>query len=163
LDGLSHMSIRSFDAADLAPVLQLIHRTIDVCYSGVYPPRAVRFFKEFHSPDSILDRHAAGEVLVVEDNGELIATGSVVGSEITGVFVDPRLQRLGIGRRLMDDLEGIARAGGHASAEISVSLPSRRFYESRGYLVNASRSIDVGEGESLDYWAAEKALDESGS
>lgn len=163
MDGPSHMSIRPFDAADLEPVLQLIHRTIDVCYSGVYPPRAVRFFKEFHSPDGILDRHAAGEVLVVEENGDLIATGSVVGCEITGVFVDPQLQRLGIGGRVMDDLESIARAGGHASAEISVSLPSRRFYESRGYLVNESRSIDVGDGESLDYWAAAKSLGDSGS
>jgi len=150
--------LRSFDEADLEPVQRLIHHTIDSCYSGVYPPRAVRFFKEFHSLDRILARQAEGEVLVVEQDGTVVATGAVVAGEISGVFVRPELQSRGIGGQLMDGLEGIARARGHAAAALSVSLPSRGFYESRGYEVLESRSIDVGEGERLDYWSAEKPL-----
>ncbi|MDP2183431.1 MAG: GNAT family N-acetyltransferase [Actinomycetota bacterium] len=152
------MRFRPFEAADLAPVQQVIHRTIDSCYSGVYPPRAVRFFREFHSLDRILERHAAGNILVAEEDGVVMATGAIVEEEITGVFVHPEFQNRGIGGQVMDRLEDIARAGGHPSTRLSVSLPSRDFYENRGYKVFESRSIDVGEGERLDYWAAEKSL-----
>jgi hypothetical protein len=41
---------------------------------------------------------------------------------------------------------------------LSVSLPSRRFYEALGYEIVEERSIDVGEGQRLDFWQAHKAL-----
>jgi hypothetical protein len=44
------------------------------------------------------------------------------------------------------------------SVELDVSLPSRGFYERRGYRMLEDRSIDVGEGETLDYWRAAKRL-----
>jgi len=157
-EATARLRFRSFDVADAASVRRLIHHTIDCRYSGVYPPRAVRFFKEFHSLDSILRRHSAGEVLVAELDEDMVATGAIVGEEITGVFVHPEIQNRGVGRQLMDRLEGIARAGGHTSAQLSVSLPSRSFYENRGYALLESRCIDVGEGERLEYWAAEKSL-----
>ena len=53
-----------------------------------------------------------------------------------------------------------AREDALPTAELSVSLPSRGFYERRGYRILAARFIDVGEGEQLDYWAAEKVLDD---
>ncbi len=152
------IAIRSFREADLVPVGRLIHRTIEICYSGVYPPRAVRFFKEFHSGEKILERRRKGEILVVEKEGRVIATGSVVAGEIFGVFVHPGFQKHGYGRLLMDRLEDRLRAGGRPSAELSVSLPSRRFYENRGYELLEECSIDVGEGQRLDFWKAAKKL-----
>jgi hypothetical protein len=43
----------------------------------------VQFFKEFHSDDKIMERHRKGKILVVELNGNVIATGTLVGSEIS--------------------------------------------------------------------------------
>ncbi|MGB4441754.1 MAG: hypothetical protein WBJ62_05965 [Coriobacteriia bacterium] len=51
-----------------------------------------------------------------------------------------------------------AREDALPAAELSVSLPSRGFYERRGYRILEACSIDVDEGERLDYWAAEKQL-----
>jgi GNAT superfamily N-acetyltransferase len=155
------VKLRVSDASDLALVRRLIHLSIDSSYSGVYPPRAVQYFKDFHSLCRIEERQAAGQVLVVERDGEVVATGAIVGEEVTGVFVDPRFQKLGIGGQVMDRLEGIARAAGSTAVRLDVSLPSRGFYESRGYEFLESRCIDVCEGERLDYWAAEKSLGES--
>jgi hypothetical protein len=42
--------------------------------------------------------------------------------------------------------------------ELSVSLPSRRFYENLGYELVEACSIDVGEGQRLDFWKARKML-----
>lgn len=90
--------IRDFQESDLALVGRLIQRTIDVCYSGVYPSRAVQFFKEFHSPEEIMKRHRRGKMLVVEEDGRVIATGALVDGDIFGIFVHPEFQHRGYGR-----------------------------------------------------------------
>ena len=153
--------IRELKRSDLVPVRALIHRTIDACYGRVYPPRAIQFFKDYHSEEKILGRSRRGVLLVVERDGNLIATGGLAGGEISGVFVDPEFQRGGIGATLMRALEGKAAEKGLAGVELDVSLTSRGFYERLGYEILEERSIDVGEGQRLDYWRARKRLKES--
>jgi len=158
MTGPDNLRIREFRVSDLVPVRQLIHDTIDICYPPVYPPLAVEFFKVFHSEEEILERHRKGDILVVEEDGVLVATGSRVGNEILGVFVLPEYQGHGLGKALMVDLEKRAKAEGFAETELSVSLPSRQFYEGLGYEILETCSIDVGAGETLDFWKARKQL-----
>jgi len=150
--------IRGFRAEDLEGVHRLIHETIDACYPEAYPPRAVAYFKQFHSREKIAERARAGTLLVAVRDGKIVGTGARVGGEIFGVFVRPGMQRSGCGRALMLELERGARAEGIAEIELSVSLPSRGFYEGLGYMVQQERSIDVGAGECLRYWDASKEL-----
>jgi GNAT superfamily N-acetyltransferase len=150
--------IRQFRESDAGAVRELIHHTIDVSYSPVYPPRAVRFFKDFHSEAKIIERHRKGEILVVEKDGKVIATGSIVDVDILGVFVDPEFQHQGYGKSLMQELEKKAVVNGISEVALGVSLPSRRFYEILGYEIIEERAIDVGEGQRLDYWEAKKTL-----
>jgi GNAT superfamily N-acetyltransferase len=112
MSGPQDATLREFRESDLAPVRRLIHHTIDVCSSGAYPTRAVQFFKDFHSEEKIIERHRTGQILVVEQDGHLVATGAIVGSDIFGVFVHPAFQRRGHGGLLMRELENRARAGG---------------------------------------------------
>ena len=126
--------IRNSVSADVESIRRLIAATIESSYAGVCPPRAVQHFKEFHSADRILERQAAGDVLVAEQDGRLVATGSLVGAEISGVFVLPQLQRSGIGGQMMDRLEREAQLAGRDSIRLDVSLPSKGFYERRGYV-----------------------------
>jgi len=163
MPGAFAVMIRRFEPSDLTAVHALITRTIDVAYSGLYPPRAVGYFKDYHSLDSILDRATECEVLVVECDGVLVATGALVEDEICGVFVDPQHQGRGVGSQLMDRLEALARDSGITAARLYISLPSRGFYERRGYEVLEFGSLDVGEGEHLDYWTARKSLASGGS
>ncbi|MGI9436676.1 MAG: GNAT family N-acetyltransferase [Geminicoccaceae bacterium] len=156
-------SLRRFQPTDLHPIKRLILDTIDLSYARDYPPRAVAFFKTFHAEQEILARSQAGSVLVIaehdgEENGELIGTGSLVQGEILAVFVHPRHQRGGHGKALMHALENEARASGATEVRLSVSLPSRRFYQSLGYRLVEACSRDVGDGQRLDFWKAEKRL-----
>jgi ribosomal protein S18 acetylase RimI-like enzyme len=155
--------LRPFIESDLESVRSLIHRTIDACYSGVYPPRAVAFFKQYHSAENILERSRCGDYLVLFMGGMAIATGSIANGEISSVFVDPDFQHAGIGARMMRALEGRAVEKEWAEVELSVSLPSRGFYERLGYGIREECSIDVGGGERLIYWKAKKRLFRSGS
>jgi N-acetylglutamate synthase-like GNAT family acetyltransferase len=87
----------------------------------------VQFFKDFHSKRNVADRNKIGTTLVVEEDGKLVATGSLVGGEILAVFVHPRLQNGGRGKALMRALENEARASGVTEIGLSISLPSKRF------------------------------------
>jgi GNAT superfamily N-acetyltransferase len=149
---------REFRASDLVVVSRLIHHTIDVSYSPVYPVRAIQFFKDFHSEAKIIERHQNGEILILEKDGKVIGTGSLVGTDILGVFVHPRFQHQGYGKAIMRELEKKAVLNAVGEVALSVSLPSRRFYGSLGYEIIKNRSIDVGEGQQLDYWEAKKKL-----
>jgi GNAT superfamily N-acetyltransferase len=82
----------------------------------------------------IEDRSKAGETtFVVEEDGAPVASGSLVDGEIPAVFVHPGLQKGGRGKALMNALENEARASGVTEIGLSISLPSRRFYEGVGY------------------------------
>jgi len=52
--------IREAGTSDAPSIRQLIHETIHASYQGVYPPRAVEYFLEFHSEERILERLAQG-------------------------------------------------------------------------------------------------------
>jgi ribosomal protein S18 acetylase RimI-like enzyme len=153
-----YICIRKFLVSDVWAVRELIHHTIDVSYFSVYPLRAVQFFKDFHSEAKIMERHREGEILVVEKDGKLIGTGSVVDADILGVFVHPEFQHHGHGKSLMQELEKEAIVNGISEVVLSVSLTSRRFYESLGYEIIEERTLYVGKGQRLDYWEAKKKL-----
>lgn len=158
MGGRKDANIRKFRNSDIGRLQRLIFDTIDASYSGVYPPRAVQFFKEFHAERRIIERGRTGTILVLEENGELVATGCIVGKEILAVFVHPKLQHGGCGKALMQDLEETARQEGVTESELSVSLPSKRFYQGLGYEMVEERSKDVGEGQQLKFWKARKLL-----
>lgn len=151
-------SIRAFRPDDVIAVEHLILATIDAAYSGLYPPRAIDYFKALHSSDRILARAEEGAVVVAERDSKIVGTGSLVGREIGGVFVRPDAQRVGIGTLLMDWLEEFASSVGLQSVSLFVSLPSRAFYERRGYTLSEMLSGDMGEGQALDYWVADKSI-----
>jgi len=157
-DRSKRLLIRPFRPSDLGPLQRLIWHTIEVSYSEVYPPRALAFFKEFHTGEKLFERGRIGTVLVAEESGELIATGSLVDGEIFAVFVHPDLQRGGLGKALMAVLEETARASGATESVLSVSLPSKRFYERLGYEMFEACLKDLGAGQRLDFWKAKKRL-----
>ncbi len=158
MDEQEDTCIREVRDSDVASIAQLIHHTIDVCYTGVYPPRAVQFFKDSHSPGGIRERSKEGDILVMERGGEVVGTGAIVDNEIRGVFVEPTAQGQGYGRAIMHELENRAKAKGHQEVALSVSLPSRKFYEGLGYEIHGDGHIDVGKGQKLDFWKAKKSL-----
>ena len=67
------VSIRRFQESDLCQLVRLISETIGISYAEVYPPRAVQFFKDFHSEKKIADRSKTGTTLLIEEDGELVA------------------------------------------------------------------------------------------
>jgi ribosomal protein S18 acetylase RimI-like enzyme len=150
--------IRDFGAADTEPVRQLIYETIEISYGSVYPQQAINFFKGFHSAARIMERHQKGKTIVIERSGRIIGTGSFLEGEIMGVFVHPDFQSYGLGKKIMTELEKIAFSNHCRKVSLSVSLPSRGFYEGLGYNILKKCFIEVKTGARLDYWTASKEV-----
>lgn len=139
-------------------VRELIDSTIEACYTGAYPARAVEYFRRYHSESNILERAQKGTTIVAEAGGRIVATGTLKGKYIIAVFVLCQIQGQGLGRRIMTELEERARANGVTEVSLDVSLPSRLFYERMGYGGFEPATLDVGDGQRLDYWKASKRL-----
>ena len=151
-----NISIRKFKSSDLCIVRSLIQNTIDVCYSNVYSKEAVRFFKDWHCDENVLKDANEGHTIVLERVSRIIGTGTIVGDEIKRVFVDPAFQKNGFGKILMQKLEGKALLAGVGVVKLDASLPSKRFYDSLGYVTLEETFLEVENGKRLDYFKMQK-------
>ena len=152
------MQMRFAEPPDADDVWRLIARVIDTSYATVYSPRALDLFRRYHSRASVADRIANGLVLLVEHEGRLVGTGTLLDGVILGVFVSPEGQGGGTGTAIMDALEYEARAIGLTRVELGASLTALDFYIRRGYTLRTKVTMDAGEGEHLDYYPADKVL-----
>jgi GNAT superfamily N-acetyltransferase len=149
---------RAFAESDLAAVKALVDRTIDVSYAGIYPPAAITFFKEYHSSECILADAQTGYALVIEENGALVATGALLGTNVRRMLVDPAMQGCGLGSALLSSLEEHACHANLTALDLSASLPARDFYLHRGYGIVSEEAILLPEGDKLRFYAMSKAL-----
>jgi len=152
------LSIREFKSDDLPAIKALVNQTIDICYVGVYPREAMQFFKDWHSNDRILADAEEGCTVVLEQDGQVIGTGTVAGNEIKRVFVGPVFQKRGLGRLIMQVLEDHAVSAGIGVVKLDASLPSKKFYDSLGYIMLEETFLEVENNKRLDYYRMEKRL-----
>jgi len=152
------LTLREFRPADLDEVHALVARTIEASYAGVYCRTAIDHFHEHHARDAIVKDAAEGYTLVLEADGSIVGTGSLVGAYIGRMYVAPEHQGRGFGGRILEALEARARAGGVETINLAASIPARRFYEREGYRLVAQRAHEFPDGERLDWFEMAKVL-----
>jgi len=153
-----HPVLREFRETDLLAVKSLVHRTIAVCYPGYYCMEAVRFFANYHSEEAIRRDAREGATLVIEKAGRILGTGTLLGDEIKRVFVDPGMQKYGLGRLLMRRLEEKAALLGIRTIRLDASLPAKAFYDKLGYATVERTSLDVENDQRLDFFRMQRVL-----
>ena len=152
------VKIRNFKSSDLGVIKNLIGNTVDACYSNVYPKEAIKFFKNYHSDENVLKNAKEGYTIVLEKDNKIIGTGTIVDDHIMRVFVDPEFQKLGLGKLVMQKLEEKALSTGVRIVKLDASLPSKKFYDSLGYVLLEETFLEVENGKRLDYYKMEKSL-----
>jgi putative acetyltransferase len=83
-----------------------------------------------------MEHSVVGEqrVRVVENQAELLGFAAMEGAWLEQLYVDPDRQRLGIGRRLLDDAKQ-ARPAGLSLHVFTRNVVARRFYEAAGFVL----------------------------
>jgi GNAT superfamily N-acetyltransferase len=152
------MRIREFKSSDLADVKSLVDGTIGACYSSVYCPEAVQFFKDWHHDEKILENAEKGYTIILEENNKTVGTGTIVGNEIIRVFVNPAFQKQGFGKLIMSKLEEKALSLGIDVIKLDASIPAKKFYDDLGYTTLEETFVELKDNKRLDYYKMQKSI-----
>jgi GNAT superfamily N-acetyltransferase len=151
-------SIRPFKDTDLIQVWDLVHYTIDISYRADYTPEVVEFFKEYHPPETIRSDAETGYTVVAAGNGSIVGTGTLLGTNIRRVFIDPARQHQGIGSLIYNQLEKQANEKDIYILDLSSALGARAFWEKHGYSVQEEHFTPAGDGRIIHYYTMTKII-----
>jgi GNAT superfamily N-acetyltransferase len=152
--------IRRFSRSDLAAVKELIYSTIDICYSADYPKEAIQYFKQYHCEENISKGAADGCTIILEKNNHIVAIGTIIDDHIMRVFVNPKFQKRGLGKLIMNKLEDKAISSGVNKVKLDASLPSKKFYDTLGYKAREKTYVKLKNNKKLHYYKMDKGLTE---
>ena len=153
----SLFSIKQFAEEDLPLLTHLINETIEQAYASIYPPKAVKFFLDYHARVNIL-RDAAAGIIVVGWLGKMpVATGTLIGNYVSRVFVGNGHRHQGYGKMIAYEIEKQALARKKYNLELDASLTSSRFWKELGWRITAEE-VEMVEDEPLKYYKMVKEL-----
>ena len=92
-------------------------------------------------PDAIdlpAEQIAAGGVFVLERDGAIVGFSAILpredgDTELDALFVEPQIQRQGIGRKLIEHCAAVARSAGSRALHVIGNEHARAFYLSCGF------------------------------
>jgi GNAT superfamily N-acetyltransferase len=105
-------------------------------------------------PDAIdlpPEQIAAGGVFVLEQDGAIVGFSAILpredgDTELDALFVEPGIQRRGIGRRLIEHSAGVARAHGSKALHVVGNSHAKPFYLACGFDVVGTFETRFGPG-----------------
>lgn len=137
--------IRAGSAADQPALLDIVWKTV---------------MASAHDRDTLLAHPEAVQVPVeqltpatacVADDGTALAGFAIVlprpdgQAELDGLFVDPVLQRMGVGRRLVERATQLARDMGASELHVVANDDALAFYRSVGFVQTGMRETQFGQ------------------
>lgn len=138
---MDQVQIRRFEEADLEGAYETVQLGLETdVMTRVYEPAQLEAWRELYSPKYILGlsrlRHLY--VAVYEGGrGQIVGTAAVhrIDSEayVSCVYVNPRYQGLGIGKKLMDAIEKDEISQETGKMTLSASMTAKKFYEKFGF------------------------------
>jgi GNAT superfamily N-acetyltransferase len=154
----SGIKIKEFDKQQLESLYRMVQNVIGISYPEVYPPEAVRYFKEHHTKDDILNDATTGYTLIAYYMGEILGTGTLLDTNVRRVYINPLYQYKGIGKLIVSELEKKAVNNRIVKLDLSASLLSRQFWESCGYCVASEEFMPLENNQSLHYYTMVKTI-----
>jgi GNAT superfamily N-acetyltransferase len=105
-------------------------------------------------PDAIdlpAEQIAAGGVFVLEEDGAIVGFSAILpredgDTELDALFVEPDIQRRGIGRRLIEHCAAVARSAGSRSLHVIGNAHAKEFYLSCGFEILGPFETRFGSG-----------------
>jgi len=105
-------------------------------------------------PDAIdlpLEQIAAGGVFVLEQDGVIAGFAAILprddgDTELDALFVEPSIQRRGVGRKLIDHCAERARSKGSSALHVVGNIHAKPFYLSCGFTIVGTFDTRFGPG-----------------
>ena len=143
------MEFREYKNTDLHAVMDLFYVTVHEVNKNDYSEEqldaiAPKDANEYHWEKSLEKNHT----IVVEEDDKLIAFGNIGKTGyLDRLYVHPDYLRKGIASKLVEELEEYAKKHGSHVINVTSSITSKAFFESKGYAV-IEEQINERRGES---------------
>ena len=153
------MEFREYKDTDLHAVLDLFYVTVHEVNKNDYSEEqldaiAPKDANEYHWEKSLEKNHT----IVVEEDDKLIAFGNIGKTGyLDRLYVHPDYLRKGIASKLVEELEEYAKKHGSHVINVTSSITSKAFFESKGYAV-IEEQINERRGERLLRYLMEKKI-----
>lgn len=144
------MQIFKAEEIQLDIVKRITRETISEIYPRYYPQGVVDFFLFHHNDENIQKDIVSGCVFLLGNDAEAIGTITIKQNEICRLFVLPKFQHKGFGRKLLDFAE---EKIGEEYPEVCLasSLPAKQIYLKRDYVAVEAHTIVADNGDVLCY------------
>jgi GNAT superfamily N-acetyltransferase len=146
-----------------AAIWRVRTRAIEAIARSYYGEQDISRWASAAMPKTFEDVIVSLDVVVAEQLGQVIGWGFLDknASRVEAVFVDPDFQGSGVGTRILEMIENIARKGGVKSLTLSSTLNAVQFYEHRGFERHRQSKYHHPDGFDLDCMVMVKTLDDS--
>lgn len=153
------MEFREYKNTDLHAVMDLFYVTVHEVNKNDYSEEqldaiAPKDANEYHWEKSLEKNHT----IVVEEDDKLIAFGNIGKTGyLDRLYVHPDYLRKGIASKLVEELEEYAKKHGSHVINVTSSITSKAFFETKGYAV-IEEQINERRGERLLRYLMEKKI-----
>lgn len=153
------MEFREYKNTDLHAVMDLFYVTVHEVNKNDYSEEqldaiAPKDANKYHWEKSLEKNHT----IVVEEDDKLIAFGNIGKTGyLDRLYVHPDYLRKGIASKLVEELEEYAKKHGSHVINVTSSITSKAFFESKGYAV-IEEQINERRGERLLRYLMEKKI-----
>ncbi|MBP0582511.1 GNAT family N-acetyltransferase [Labrys sp. LIt4] len=125
--------IRRANPNDAAAISEIILAALWETNARDYGPEIIEQVERSFTPPQVEELIRKREVLVALVDGRVTGTASLEGEWVRTVFVIPEAQGTGIGRRLMAEIEDLARRAGLVTLRVPSTVTAERFYNKLGF------------------------------
>ena len=128
------IEIRKFKDEDALEASDLIRKTLSEENSKFYPNSVIEYMYNEFSPKFLIELSKEREFFVAIKNSKMIGTITIINDYIGTVFVNPEYHSKGIGTKLMETIENLAKKRKIEKLRLESSINAVDFYEKLGYL-----------------------------
>ena len=127
------ISVRKFKDDDALEASDLIRKTLSAVNSKFYPISVIKYMCNEFSPNFLIDLSKEREFFVAIEKSKIIGTITIINDYIGTVFVNPEYHCKGIGTKLMQTIENIAKERKIEKLRLQSSINAVDFYKKLGY------------------------------
>lgn len=147
------ITIRLYRAEDCDTVLDIFDRSIrEVTARDYSPAQIAAWAHEDRDRAAFAAKHASRPTFIAELDGTPAGFSDLeADGHIDFLFVHPDFQRRGVGRAMLAHGEALARRQGLARLYAEVSITARPLFETCGFVVLASQTVEHRSQTFLNY------------